>query len=80
MSKTYGRPFNYFVFILMRLLRFTPNLIGIILLYFLMPHFGSGPIFKENIDTVYKPCEQFWWRNLLYINNFNDDLSVSSMI
>ncbi len=43
-----------------------------------MPHFGSGPIFKENIDAVYKPCEQFWWRNFLYINNFYDDSGTVS--
>jgi len=70
--KSKNRPFNYYLFILVRWLRYTPNLIGVILFYFLLPHFGSGPIFKENIELMYKPCEQFWWRNLLYINNFYD--------
>lgn len=70
--KSKGRSFNYFAFVLFRWLRYTPNLIGVILLYLLLPHFGSGPIFKENINFMYKPCEQLWWRNLLYINNFYD--------
>ena len=64
--------FDYFAFLAFRWLRYTPNLLATILLYFLLPHASSGPIFRENIELQSQTCEHFWWRNLLYINNFFD--------
>ena len=35
----------------------------------LTPYFGSGPfLLKDGFN--YKRCEENWWANLLYINNF----------
>ena len=64
--------FNYYVYVVHRWLRYTPALIGTILLYILLPLLGGGPIFKQSIHAISNPCEQFWFRNLLYYNNFYD--------
>lgn len=70
-EKTGGR-FNYFIFAIYRWLRYTPALIGLILIYFMLPFLGSGPIFKTNINFITETCYDYWWRNILYINNYYD--------
>jgi hypothetical protein len=67
------RPFDWFAFLLFRWLRYTPALVGLLLLYFVLPLCASGPIFAPNIHSMYFPCERFFWRNLLYVNNFFDN-------
>lgn len=50
---------------------FTPLLIGVICLHLLWPLFGSGPFFhKSMIQVLTKPCEDSWWKNILYISNW----------
>ena len=68
----------------MRWLRYTPALFGTLLLYFLLPLYPtSGPIFLDTIEKVTSPCERFWWRNLLYLNNWYDvtgNVSIDSVL
>ena len=64
--------FDYVIFILYRWLRFTPALIGTLLLYVLLPLMGSGPIYRDSTSLMSEPCERYFWRNLLYFNNFYD--------
>ena len=33
------------------------------------PHLGSGPFWYQWEDIL-EPCKQFWWTNLLFLNNF----------
>ena len=51
--------------------RYTPLYALLLLIYItLSPYLGQGgPIYP--IDGIESPsCRQYWWRNLLYINNF----------
>ncbi|GFT13901.1 nose resistant to fluoxetine protein 6 [Nephila pilipes] len=57
-------------FILHRLWRIMPVYYFIILFGCLVPLMGSGPLFHETmVDSIY-PCFQYWWRNILFINNY----------
>lgn len=64
-----GGRFNYFVYLINRWLRYTPLVAVTVLSYQLLPHFGSGPIFKDNIYPIVRACENNWWPNLLFANN-----------
>eukprot|EP00095_Tigriopus_kingsejongensis_P011127 maker-scaffold645_size120276-snap-gene-0.39 protein:Tk11127 transcript:maker-scaffold645_size120276-snap-gene-0.39-mRNA-1 annotation:"nuclear pore complex protein nup93" len=61
-------PFLY----LHRFCRLTP-LYGIVILFVstLLLHMGQGPFWMYIIDEGTK-CAQYWWYNILYINNFID--------
>ncbi|CAG2252383.1 unnamed protein product [Mytilus edulis] len=51
-------------------LRLTPPYMLVMMVYIaLFPYLGSGPIWKKNgLENNY--CEDTWWYNLLYIQNF----------
>ncbi|CAG0904906.1 unnamed protein product, partial [Darwinula stevensoni] len=70
LERNKGR-FNIFRFYFHRYLRLTPVLallIGFTTVY--MSRLGSGPYYFYVNQFMTKPCEDYWWRNLLYINNF----------
>lgn len=35
----------------------------------LLPLFGSGPTWHENIDPIVEGCKKDWWANMIFINN-----------
>ncbi|CAN7937042.1 unnamed protein product, partial [Ixodes hexagonus] len=35
----------------------------------LLPIIGSGPMWKETMDTVASNCKSNWWLNILFVNN-----------
>ncbi|KAF8782169.1 O-acyltransferase like protein like [Argiope bruennichi] len=37
---------------------------------FLMPTFGSGPLWEEFVEGPIDNCKENWWMNLLFIQNF----------
>ncbi|GBM36607.1 Nose resistant to fluoxetine protein 6 [Araneus ventricosus] len=37
---------------------------------FLMPTFGSGPLWEEFVEGPIDNCKETWWMNLLFIQNF----------
>ena len=52
--------------------RLTPTY-GFVILFFvyLLPLVGKGPIWSTaSVKTMAKPCDDYWWTNILYINNF----------
>lgn len=58
-------PFIY----LNRFLRLTPTYFFVLLMYLkIVPLLSSGP-FWNLLDTDQSFCNQYWWTNLLYINN-----------
>ncbi|CAL1281405.1 unnamed protein product [Larinioides sclopetarius] len=62
--------FDVKALILHRLWRIVPVYYFILLCGLLVPLMGSGPMFEDTMaDSIY-PCFRYWWRNLLFINNF----------
>ena len=51
------------------LCRVTPvYMMVIVLVIFVVPHVGSGPLWPE-LARYNQHCHTHWWTNLLYINN-----------
>ena len=71
LSITKGKPenFNIFLYIVLRLTRLLPQLMIFILLTFLLPLLGSGPLWREVVVSNVRKCETNWWLNMLLINN-----------
>ncbi|XP_054717677.1 O-acyltransferase like protein-like [Uloborus diversus] len=42
----------------------------VISLFFLLPAFGSGPLWEEFVEEPLNNCRKTWWMNLLFIQNF----------
>ncbi|KAK3087369.1 hypothetical protein FSP39_005125 [Pinctada imbricata] len=58
---------NWFMFYFHRFWRLTPVYMLIIGMYTcLTKYYSDGPIYPQDEKT---PCKQYWWTNLLYINN-----------
>ncbi|GFX14324.1 nose resistant to fluoxetine protein 6 [Trichonephila clavipes] len=64
------KKFNLKLFILHRLWRIAPVYYFILLFATLIPLMGSGPLFNETMEEFVNPCGQYWWRNVLFINNY----------
>ncbi|XP_071484630.1 nose resistant to fluoxetine protein 6-like [Diadema antillarum] len=61
---------NWLAAIVHRYLRITPCVVATILLYtFLYPYMGEGPSWPSRVKDT-ESCRQWWWTNLLFINNF----------
>ncbi|XP_055844030.1 nose resistant to fluoxetine protein 6-like [Episyrphus balteatus] len=57
--------------ILYRYLRLAPSLGFMILLNgSVLPRFQEGPFWKHSVGAENVLCQETWWRNLLFINNF----------
>jgi peptidoglycan/LPS O-acetylase OafA/YrhL len=80
MELTAGR-FAWIKYYMHRFWRLTPTYAIALLIYWkLMPHFGNGPLWGDlyNIDS--KHCDNYWWTNLLYINNFHPEFNKMCML
>jgi len=47
-----------------------------LVILYALPYGGFGPVWNS-YETMVKPCESYWWTNVLWINNvypqeFND--------
>ena len=64
---------KFIPYVMLRLFRYTPPLIGTICITMVCELFGSGPLFHHDLiwPTV-KRCYDQWWKNILYINNLED--------
>jgi hypothetical protein len=76
-----SRKFNYFTYIIHRLLRLLPAYVGLVCLNFLWPLISSGPVWLvKGKSFVQDPCENYLWSNFLFINNwFWPEKQVSSV-
>ncbi|XP_033118103.1 nose resistant to fluoxetine protein 6-like [Anneissia japonica] len=69
---------NWVMFYVHRYLRLTPVYMLVIFMYTtLTPYFATGPLYSyifdpnpaPGVDTQITLCQDYWWTNLLYINN-----------
>ncbi|XP_033118039.1 nose resistant to fluoxetine protein 6-like [Anneissia japonica] len=69
---------NWVMFYVHRYLRLTPVYMLVIFIFTtLTPHFSTGPLYSFALDpnppsgvgNSLKYCQDYWWTNLLYINN-----------
>ncbi|KAJ3658758.1 hypothetical protein Zmor_010479 [Zophobas morio] len=62
---------NWIVFYLYRYMRITPPLAIVVLCYStLVHHLGSGPLWRDMLDILQKPCQEYWWATILHIQNY----------
>ncbi|XP_049837506.1 nose resistant to fluoxetine protein 6-like [Schistocerca gregaria] len=70
-DRSQGRPFGLVNFYVYRYVRLTPVYAVVIWLYAtLSRHLGSGPLWSGLMAEHTRRCRASWWRNLLYINNY----------
>lgn len=66
-----GRPFSLFKFYIYRYIRLTPVYAVTVGIYAtILYHFGNGPLWNPVMAMHRENCRHHWWRNLLYINNY----------
>ena len=46
-----------------------PIIFVTLLTCFIIPYLGSGPAYRKSWEGFKIPCREYWWTNLLFINN-----------
>lgn len=71
--KSRGR-LNWGLSIILRFLRILPTYIFTLLwVNFIITNWGEGPKFSQIKDRAQKDCSEYWWTNVLFINNIIPD-------
>ncbi|KAK0053757.1 nose resistant to fluoxetine protein 6 [Biomphalaria pfeifferi] len=77
MTQKYGWRINWFLFYFHRIWRLTPPYMLILLMVLgFQQYFGSGALWDEIQPADRDNCNEYWWSNLLYVNNL---ISASKM-
>lgn len=75
-----GRKMNWSIVYIHRYLRLTPLLLFCVLFFWaFQKHIGSGPMFF-NGDFLNNPCKNYWWADILYLNNMIPDYETSTCL
>lgn len=62
---------NIFWLYLHRYIRLTPPFAAAILLCStLLRHMDTGPMWNVFMNAADKPCQEYWWSALLYVQNY----------
>lgn len=62
---------NFLLLYIFRYIRLTPAYFAMIMMYLTwLPKLGSGPLWNSRIGIERERCEESWWLNILYINNY----------
>ncbi|XP_055952756.1 nose resistant to fluoxetine protein 6-like [Argiope bruennichi] len=64
LDKKNGR-LNFLRYYLHRIWRLTPPVAGVLLIMFILPLLGSGPLWKDVIGKQVGNCEKYWWQALI---------------
>ncbi|XP_071804203.1 O-acyltransferase like protein-like [Asterias amurensis] len=82
LKKTNGK-MNWLIFYFHRLWRITPvYMLSLVIWACLAIHLGKGPVMIGLFEFAADACGEYWWTNLLYINNlypFPGDLGLQCM-
>ncbi|XP_065828414.1 nose resistant to fluoxetine protein 6-like [Oscarella lobularis] len=63
--------FPWFNFYFHRVWRLTPTyFVALVILWTLLLNTNDGPFWDRNVPKLTSPCNDYWWTNMLYINNF----------
>ncbi|KAG8227628.1 hypothetical protein J437_LFUL004240 [Ladona fulva] len=63
--------FRYIRYLSLFVHRLTPTVLIMVLFYAsLLEKIGSGPYWKSTVATERDNCQENWWTNVLYINNY----------
>jgi len=66
-----GGKMDYVKTLILRYLRLTPSLAFLMLIYYLIwPVLAHGPFAPKFQNSVYHNCDEMWWTELLYIQDF----------
>ena len=79
LSKQNGKS-KFFLYIIQKIIRLAPSLIGLFCFYLIMLNFIYGPVLlddKVRQQLIYN-CEHNWWKSILFINNLDDPKSMVS--
>lgn len=61
---------SIFQILAFRILRILPLYLACLFFWILIaPHLGSGPFWYQ-WESLIQPCRQYWWTNVLFVNNF----------
>ncbi|XP_054710354.1 nose resistant to fluoxetine protein 6-like [Uloborus diversus] len=69
MEKKLGKVPKAIYFVIHRIWRYQPVQMFFVGIATLLPLFGDGPVWRENIDPIVEGCRNDWWANLVLINN-----------
>ncbi|XP_035221631.1 nose resistant to fluoxetine protein 6-like isoform X2 [Stegodyphus dumicola] len=61
---------NLLMFFVHKYWRMTPALGLTLILFMVLPLIDSGPIWNSTLDPPLQACNDLWWANMLYINNW----------
>lgn len=76
MAKSRKLPYGFAIFD--RFMRLFPGILAITALEFLWPLTRSGPYWTRVAEFVTDKCERNAWRNLLFINNWQNGIEMVS--
>lgn len=62
--------FNGTLYTIARYIRLTPQQVIVILMFFLLPLLGEGPIYKQGTEPYANNCMKNYWLNLLYLQSY----------
>ena len=81
-DKTPGIPIMKLILVYVhRFLRITPVYMFCLLFWWsLQPYMGNGPMWVEITDRFNDDCDDHWYTNLLYVNNFVPNWKTSSCL
>lgn len=67
--------FTFWLYLLVRYIRIAIISVAIMLLFFVLPHLGSGPYYSQLTNHLYENCVRNGWKITFLTTNFNDRIA-----
>eukprot|EP01012_Entosiphon_sulcatum_P013262 TRINITY_DN1852_c0_g1_i1.p1 TRINITY_DN1852_c0_g1~~TRINITY_DN1852_c0_g1_i1.p1 ORF type:complete len:670 (-),score=111.56 TRINITY_DN1852_c0_g1_i1:530-2518(-) len=76
--RTLTKPAFWGQYYFARIYRLSPVYYFVLVLYWkVLPHLTQGPLWPRLVDGIIPVCDDYWWTNILYINNFHPFLMAN---